>query len=79
MLHTMLSGDVFIQLHVRFKPSATITALIICSVKMFDLNVVGSCVSGCTFLIAEGADELASNRIDSHQFLNFGIVFGKAL
>ena len=46
---------------------------------MFDLNVVGSCVSGCTFLIAEGADELASNLIESHQFLNFGIVFGKAL
>ena len=60
MLHSMLSGDVFIQLHVRFKQSVTITALIICSVKMFDFNVVGSCVSGCTFLFAEGADKLAS-------------------
>ena len=46
---------------------------------MLDLDVVDRSGIGCTFLIAEGAHELASNLIESHQFLNFGIVFGKAL
>ena len=60
MLHSMLFEDMFIQLHVRFKHCVTETALIICSVKMFDLNVVLSSLSGRTFLFAEGADKFAS-------------------
>ena len=68
-----------IQMGISLELKWTEATLIICSVKMLDLDVVDRSGIGCTFLIAEGADELASNLIESHQFFNFGIVFGKAL